>query len=198
MSSAAAIYKDPRIILYANWLHRAICSKNILSDSQSNFTFCMQVIRWVAIIPLLFDTNCEFVPCKCTIKWCQTMLWQQFSQQAGFTCSPGFHGIILASSHRLTIAWRRGTNEYLASASAYNIYNSAAMTSYLGNVAGPSMQQDLYSLIIHPISNIRSTWNGLFVSWCLQTVPWHVLAIENCQTDFAWPIPPPRSWEGYI
>ena len=106
-----------------------------------------------------------------------------------------------ASSRWLTIAWQRRTNEYLAGAPAYSIYNGAAMTSYLGTVAGPSPQKDVYSLIIHPISNIRSTWNGSIVSWCLQPVPWHVIAIANCQTYFvwiAWPVPPRRTWEGYI
>ena len=64
MSSAAAIYRPLRIILYANWLHWAICSKRNWSDSQSNFTFCPQVIHWVVNIQLLVYPNCEFVPYK--------------------------------------------------------------------------------------------------------------------------------------
>ena len=89
MSSAAAIYKSLRIILYANWLHRAICSKRNWLDSQCNFTFCPQVICWVANIQLLW-----YKLRVCALQMHYQMVPNHvvtlISRQAGCTWSPGF------------------------------------------------------------------------------------------------------------
>ncbi len=92
MSSAAAIYRPLRIILYANWLHWAICSKEI--DQTVSLTSHSARKSFIELWTFNYLFTQIVSLCPTNSKWCQTMLWHNFHDKLTVHEVLAFSGII--------------------------------------------------------------------------------------------------------